>query len=278
MKTNKNLYQYLFLFLLPFLTLWISGCDYFFQDPRQILYRPAKIKIEDASGKSYTKLPISLFFPDEQAVQSPGSKPVYESDLFWGKEPQQGGMTRLFSSQEIPYLGGDNCINSLFFDLMGIPYNKGGDLAYLSKEFYRDLQIYVQEPANYFYYKNKSFLKESTYPFINQDQFTVIGAEKMKGGADLALDRFYQVRLKEYLKLFNGQMKTFKITCEYPPQSLGRVKEEVLLNILESKDSFVFLADKQFHMVMRKDNSLRYVSDFSMSKAFFREELQFKTN
>lgn len=256
----------------------ILGCDYFFQDPRLILYRPAFIKIEDSSGKNYSQLPIPVTASDERIRTSQGAGTLFETEPLWGMDPQQTGSTKLFSAQEIPYLGGDNCLNSLFFDIIGISYDKGGDFSYHSKDFYRNLQVYVQEPSNFFYHKNKLFLKESTYPYINQDQYTVIGAEKMKGGADLALDHFYQNRLHEYLQKFDGRVKTFKIVCEYPPRSMGRVKEEVLLNMMESKNSITFLADKQFHMVMRKDSSLRYISDFSFSKAFFREELQFKSN
>jgi hypothetical protein len=278
MKTNQKLKKFRFFLLFFAFSFLISGCDYFFEDPRLILYRPATIRVEDSSGQLLSQFPIPLNSSNELKAQSSKLKELMDIDLLWGKEPVQTGLTDLFNNQEIPYLGGDNCLNSLFFDLIGIPYAKESNLAYHSKDFYGNLQGYVKEPANYFFFNDRLFLKESTYPYINKDQFTLIGEKKMKTGADQALDQFYQERLKEYRKMFNERVKTFKVSCEYPPQTMGRVKEDIVLSMMETEDSILFLADKHIHMVMRKDNSLRYVSDFSFSKAFFREQLHFKPN
>ena len=278
MKANQKLKKFTF-FLISFVfSSLISGCDYFFEDPRLILYRPATIRVEDSSGQPLSQLPIPLNSSSELKAQTSKVKELMEIDMLWDKDPVQAGLAEIFNSQEIPYLGGDNCLNSLFFDLIGIPYAKESNLAYHSKDFYGYLSGYVKEPANYFFYNNRLFLKESTYPYISKEQFTLIGEKKMRTGADQVLDQFYQERLKEYRKIFNERVKSFKISCEYPPQTMGRVKEDVVLNMMETEDSILFLADKHIHMVMRKDNSLRYVSDFSFSKAFFREQLHFKPN
>jgi len=256
----------------------VAGCDYFFQDPRLILYRPAVIRIEGEGGELFQRLPLPLQPPGQGSNRSGAPVSIPEYDALWNKNPEESGLSELFSSQEVPYLGGDNCLNSAFFDLIGIPYSKEGDLSYHSKEFYRNLQGYVKEPANYFFYNNRLFLKESTYPYINKEQVIQIGTEKVKGGADRLLDQFYQDRLTEYRKRFAGQVKVYQIRCEYPPQPMGRIREDVQLNLMESADSLLFLADKRFHMIMRKDDTLRYVSEFAFSKAFFRQQLQFKEN
>lgn len=258
---------------LTVISSFLYGCDYFFQDPRLILYRPSSIKIEDSSGTTFSKLPVPLSSPGGDQL-----KTIEPFDSLWGKDPKQFELTDLFNSQEVPYLGGDNCLNSIFFDLIGIPLDREGNSAYQSRDFYLNLQGFVKEPTNYFFYNNHLFLKESTFPYINKSKQTVVGTREMKGGANQALDQYYQDQIKNYQAMFDGRIKTYKISCEYPPQTVGRVREELVLNMMESNDSIIFLADKYFHMVIRKDDSIRYVSDFSFSKAFFREQLHFKPN
>ncbi len=265
-----------------FLVMWIfsylsTGCDFFLQDPNQVIYRPASIKIEDSSGHLLSQLPL----PDK--LKSPAkprvSSPSMDVDALWDKSPAETGLTEPFSNQEIPYLGGDNCLNSLFFDLLEIPYSNDEEPAYRPKDFYTELSGYVKEPANYFFFRNRLFLKESTYPFLNKSHQSIVGDKIFTEGVNQALDQFYNTQLQEYQKVFNGKSVSFKISCQYRLQTMGHNKEEVLLHLFETDKSFIFLADKKIHLATRKkDSVLRFVSRFMMNKAFFREGLHFKPN
>ncbi|MFI5303935.1 MAG: hypothetical protein ACHQYP_03975 [Nitrospiria bacterium] len=278
MKTKYYFKKCFFLFLIFLFTKYLVGCDSLFPDPKLILYRPASIKIEDSSGKIFAQLPLTFNTSILSGGKDTLSPELTEIEAQWGKSPEQAGLTELFNSQEIPYLGGDNCLNSIFFDLIGIPISNPPDSSYQTKEFYQNFQGYVKEPSNYFFYNNRLIFKESTFPFVNKENITVIGEKKMNGGANQVLDQYYQDRLRMYQDLFKEKIKTYKINCDYPPQTMGRVREDLFLNLMESDNSFIALADKHFHMVMRKDESLRYISDFSFSKSFFREQLHFKPN
>jgi hypothetical protein len=265
-----------FLVLLPFSCV-STGCDFVLQDPNQVIYRPASIKIEDASGHFLSQLPLKdkLNSPAKPGVLSP----PMDVDVLWDKNPAETGLTEPFNSQEIPYLGGDDCLNSLFFDLLEIPYSHDEEPAYRPKDFYQELSGYVKEPANYFFFRSRLFLKESTYPFLNKSHQSIVGDNIFTEGVNQALDQFYDTQLQEYQKVFNGKSDLFKITCQYRLQTMGSSKEEVLLHLFETDKSFIFLADKKIHLATRKkDSVLRFVSRFIMSKAFFREGLHFKPN
>ena len=143
--------------------------------------------------------------------------------------------------------------------------------------FYGELQGFVKEPANYFFYKNHLFLKESTYPYLNKDHQLMIGDKIFTEGSNPAIDQFYLSRLNEYKSLFKEKTISLKISCQYEARTMGGVKEDILLQMFESDQSFIFLASKEIHMMTRKDRMLHYVSDFMFSKAFFLD-LQFKAN
>ncbi|MHB8481777.1 MAG: hypothetical protein ACYDBV_03425 [Nitrospiria bacterium] len=267
----------LFVVLLVTFSYLTTGCDLFFQDPRQILYRPVTIKIENASGQVLPKLPLPVHPPAPSKTENP--PPFPETDSLWGKEPAQSGLIEPFSEEEIPYLGGDNCLNSVFFDLIGIPYSKDPAPVYHSKDFHENIQGFVKEPANYFFYKNQLFLKESTYPYLNKNHRLMVGDQVPEEESDQAIDHFYANRLDLYKKTFNGKINSFKISCQYQGQTMGAVKEDLLLNVMESEKSFIFLASKEIHMMTRKkDQALRYISDFMFSKEFFEKNLQFSPN
>jgi hypothetical protein len=276
MKSNRN-FRTAFLGVLLLISGFpLAACDYFFEDPRNILYRPETIVIKDSAGQTLSRLPLRVDPGLKNADAGKIGENFGQMDGQWGSGPETVGLTEFFNPQEVPYLGGDNCLNSLFFDQLGIPYRKESDLSYRSKDFTRQLQVYVKEPSSYFFYNNKMFLAETSFPHLNRDNATVIGNLVVKQGANEALDLYYRERLKQYRDLFSGEVHTFQVFCEYPPQSLGRGREEVTLHQMETPASLVFLADRNIHMIMRKDDSLRYISDFSFSKAFFREELHFR--
>jgi hypothetical protein len=269
--------RHLFFLVILLFSYLSTGCDFFLQDPNQVIYRPASIKIEDSSGHLLSQLPLydKLKSPGKPGVSSPSM----DVDALWDKSPAEAGLTEPFSNQEIPYLGGDNCLNSLFFDLLEIPYSNDEEPAYRPKDFFMELSGYVKEPANYFFFRNYLFLKESTYPFLNKSHQSIVGDKILTEGVNQALDQFYDTQLKEYQKVFNGKSDSFKIICQYRLQTMGNNKEEVLLHLFETDKSFIFLADKTLHLATRKrDSTLRFVSRFMMSKAFFREGLHFKPN
>ena len=277
MEIKTILKPNLFVFLAVGFSYLSTGCDTFFQDPRQILYRPVTLKIEDFSGKVFSKLPIPVH---PQFTLKTGELTQFpEGDSLWGKDPGQAEVAELFSEEEIPYLGGDNCLNSVFFDVIGIPYSKDSAPVYQSKAFLGNIQGFVKETSNFFFYHNHLFLKESTYPYLSQQNHELMVGNKIsKEGANQAIEQFYGTRLNDYKTIFKEKIRSFKISCQYQAQTMGTVKEDIVLHMMESDKSLIFLASKEIHITTRKDRLLRYVSDFMLSKEFFQTDLQFSPN
>lgn len=258
------------------LVLILTACDQLFQDPGKILYRPEVLKISDEAGRPFDKLPILNARQSRKETLLPLNN--QGKQVQWGEPLDHYKDLVPFDSQEIPYLGGDNCLNSVFFDLIGIPVSSETPAVYQKEMFYKLLQVHSIGPENYFFLNDHLFLKEQTYPYFLKEGKSIVGKETLTAGADPALDRFYQDRLEFYRKAFQNQIVSYHILCDYPPTELGRVKENLLLHVIEDKETFHFLADKQVHLITRKDRAQRFISEFSFSGKFLRDGLQFWKN